>query len=335
MAEIEISLTDENDEPQIGSPRAATDAGDTNKLTRREQVQRMREQKANEEKANLTFKPTVPQRRGRDSDVATSNVNRFDRLYGEAKARKERVKPTDNAPTFKPTITALGQAKKRSSTPEGLSKILYSTSGSGRKKEASPAPSPSFKPEISKRGKSLDRNREVSPSTRLYAQAEITKQKLAKKAEEKAKDETKDCTFTPQTNAKTATPSKEDVADVTARMQRYMLLKEKKLEELRLAKAAEENQVATFKPATYTSNRRSLSRERSGEQGDVFNRLHNHTRRLSDSNDAECTFRPTLVAAQPVSVSVAFKRCFLLTCCLYFSQLKIWRSMPMLMSAYT
>ena len=306
MAKIDLSQLEDST-----CPESTVDTGRTTesgsepgvKLTRREQVQRMREQRQREEQENLTFKPSVPSSRGRDP-----TVNRFDKLYGEAKSRKEKVIVPTDAPTFKPTITPLGQTKKRSQTPEGVSKILHSTR-SARKETKVEDSVHTFRPQISKRGKSLDRNRDISPSTRLYAQAEITKQKLAKKVEEKAKADTKDCTFTPQTNASktvSATPPNKEDADVTHRMQKYMLLKEKKLEQLRQAKALEESQVATFKPTTYTSNRRSLSRERSAEQGDVFHRLHStaSTRRMSGEGggDSECTFRPTLVAAQPPSV---------------------------------
>lgn len=310
MADIDTSNIDSS--PTLDrSLTTDTAASPSSKLTRREQVALMREQKLMEEQSNYTFRPTVPSRRGRDPTVEASNVNRFDRLYSEAKARKEKVKAPEDRPTFTPTITALGHSKKRSSTPEGVSKVLHSTSGSGNRRTGStPEPAPTFKPTISRRGKSLDRNRDVSPSTRLFSQAEITKQKLAKKAEEKLKNETKDCTFSPQTNkgGRSQTPTKEDSVDVTTRMQRYMLLKEKKLEQLRQAQQAEADQVATFKPATYTSNRRSLSRERNGENGDVFHRLHSHSqRKLSTENqgkvDEECTFRPTLVATRAVSVS--------------------------------
>ena len=291
-----------------GTTESESDAGI--KLTRREQVQRMREQRLREENEQLTFKPAVTQRRGRDTTVEGGKVNRFDRLYGEAKSRKEKVIAPEEVPSFKPTITSLGQTKKRSQTPEGVSKILHSAR-STRKDTKSGDTEHTFTPQISKRGKSLDRGRDVSPSSRLYAQAEITQLKLAKKAEEKAKADTKDCTFAPQTNAnkKTSASSlnRED-ADVTRRMQKYILLKEKKLEQLRLMREAEASQVATFKPATYTSNRRSLSRERNAEQGDVFHRLHSiaSTRRVSveGERDIECTFKPTLVSAPHTSVRV-------------------------------
>jgi hypothetical protein len=284
-------------------------------MTRRDQVMKMRETRIREEETNLTFKPTI-QSRGRDTNTVSTNSSRFDKLYEEAKLRKEKAKQEEK-PSFKPKITALGQAKQRSQTPEGTTEILYNSSGAGRKKmeesKSGKADNFNFQPRISKRGKSLDRNRDVSPSTRLYTQAQISQMKLTKKQELKLQDEIKDCTFAPQTNARVKDAPQnptESSSDVTARMVKYQLLREKRIEELKRTKEAEDALVATFKPVSYTSNHktpRSASRERGG---DVFTRLHETPRKVSETAELEWekehTFRPTLVSLRAPSVRNKF-----------------------------
>lgn len=146
---------------------------------------------------------------------------------------------------------------------------------------------------------------------RLYTQAQVTQMKITKLQEAKSQQETKGCTFTRQTNntrAKGPSPlptGGESAADVTARMEKYQLMREKKIEELRLAKEALEAQEATFKPASYTSTRKS-QRSSSRERGDVFTRLHETTKKASSSAEQdwekEHTFRPTLVTTRAPSV---------------------------------
>jgi len=300
-----MSMTSSPSEP-IDSARDSltSDLTPQKVLTRREQVMRQRELRLQQEQENLTFKPnTASTQRGRERTVTSSNVNRFDRLYTEAKARQEKGKnKKDETPSFKPTITALGQSKQRSKTPEGTASILYNTTGAGRRRSEVKDDKCTFNPTISKRGKSLERSRDVSPSTRLYSQAQLAQMKLAKKKEERSNDDIKECTFTPQTNksrsASASRAGKELVSDVMSRMEKYNLQREKKLEQLRLQKEAEDAQVTTFKPTSYTKQKsRSSSRER-GEL-DVFSRLHSGVKKPSEAAEQEWekehTFHPTLV----------------------------------------
>jgi hypothetical protein len=289
-------------------------------MTRRDQVMKMRETRIREEETNLTFKPSI-QSRGRDTNTVPTNSSRFDKLYEEAKLRKEKAK-REEKPSFKPKITALGQSKQRSQTPEGTTESLYHSSGAGRKKmddsKSGKMDDFNFQPKISKRGKSLDRNRDVSPSTRLYTQAQISQMKLTKKQEVRLQDEVKDCTFTPQTNARgkdTSQNPPESSSDVTARMEKYQLMREKRIEELKRAKEAEDALIATFKPTSYTSShkaQRSASRERGG---DVFTRLHETPRKVSETAELEWekehTFRPTLVSLRAPSVRNKYLLIFL------------------------
>lgn len=305
-----IATTTTDSSKENGVPPKQTNLASPSRMTRRDQVMKMRETRIREEETNLTFKPMI-QSRGRDTSTVSTNSSRFDKLYEEAKLRKEKAK-REEKPSFKPKITALGQAKQRSQTPEGTTEILYHSSGAGRKKVEESKPGKTdfnFQPRISKRGKSLDRNRDVSPSTRLYTQAQITQMKLTKKQELKLQEEIKGCTFAPQTNARVKDSSQnptESSSDVTARMEKYQLMREKRIEELKRAKEAEDASIATFKPVSYTSNhktQRSVSRER---EGDVFTRLHSTPRKVSETAELEWekehTFRPTLVSLRAPSV---------------------------------
>jgi Tfp pilus assembly protein FimT len=297
---------------QNGVSSQTTNLDHSKNLTRRDQVMKMRETRIREEETNLTFKPSI-QTRGRDTNTVATNSSRFDKLYEEAKVRKEKAK-REEKPSFKPKITALGQSKQRSQTPEGTVESLYHSSGAGKKKveesKVEKSDGFNFQPRISKRGKSLDRNRDVSPSTRLYTQAQISQMKRSKKQEAKLQEEIKDCTFTPQTNSARgkapAQSSSETSADVTARMEKYQLLREKRIEDLKRAREAEDALVATFKPASYTSNHK-VQRSPSRERGDVFTRLHETPRKVSETAEQEWekehTFQPTLVSLRAPSVS--------------------------------
>lgn len=303
--------SDSSKENGNNSPTKASNTSPPKGMTRRDQVMKMRESRIREEETNLTFKPTI-QTRGRDTTTVTTNSNRFDKLYEEAKLRKEKTKKEEKL-SFKPKITALGQSKQRSQTPEGTIEELYKSSGAGRKKIEVKEEVLNFQPRISKRGKSLDRNRDVSPSTRLYTQAQITQMKLTKKQEAKFQEEVKDCTFTPQTNSSrhksTTSNPVEAIGDVTARMEKYQLLREKRIEELKRAKDAEDAQIATFKPVSYTVTHKS-QRSSSRERGDVFTRLHETPKKVSESAEEdwekEHTFRPTLVTQRAPSVKYLY-----------------------------
>lgn len=309
---IESVTTNGSDSSKENGATQSTNSPSPSKgMTRRDQVMKMRESRIREEEINLTFKPSI-QTRGRDTNTVTTNSSRFDKLYEEAKLRKEKAKH-DDKPSFKPKITALGQSKQRSQTPEGTAESLYNSSGAGRRKveesKTDKSENFNFQPKISKRGKSLDRNRDVSPSTRLYTQAQISQMKLTKKQEAKLKEEIKDCTFTPQTNTRTKAPSQtfDSSIDVTARMEKYQQLREKRIEELKKAKDAEDALITTFKPTSYTSShkpQRSSSKERGS---DVFTRLHETPRKVSEVAEQEWekehTFRPTLVSHRAPSVS--------------------------------
>jgi hypothetical protein len=301
-----------HDSKQNEVPQQTTNSDQSKSLTRRDQVMKMRETRIREEETNLTFKPTI-QTRGRDTNTVPTNSSRFDKLYEEAKVRKEKAK-REEKPSFKPKITALGQSKQRSQTPEGTAESLYNSSGAGKKKveesKVDKSDGFNFQPRISKRGKSLDRNRDVSPSTRLYTQAQISQMKRSKKQEAKLQEEIKDCTFTPQTNnarSRVSAQPSETSADVTARMEKYQLLREKRIEDLKRAKEAEDALIATFKPTSYTSHHK-VQRSPSRERGDVFTRLHETPRKVSETAEQEWekehTFQPTLVSLRAPSVRI-------------------------------
>ena len=152
----------------------------TPKLTPREQVLLKLEEKRRQEEEQLTFKPKLQSKRGRDS--TTNAGSRFEKLYDEARKRQEDktdVKKDVNA--FKPKITARGRSKERAPTPEKRDEERYKAAGAGRKREEQPTTNntktqENFRPKISKRAKSLER-KDSSPGTRLYTQAQIKLQK--------------------------------------------------------------------------------------------------------------------------------------------------------------
>lgn len=232
----------------------------------------MREERLREKEGSLTFKPVITKQASIGAENA-SNESRFEKLYSEAKKRKEAAK--DLSCTFKPTITPRAQNRQRSATPEGSSQRLYDAPGAGRPRRSSSADKKnsrrSFSPQITKRGKSIERTGSLSsPTTRLYSQAQSQKENHQALAYKLNKESSKECTFTPKTNASVeGTASlKSPSIPVAERMEKYLALREKRLKELKEKQLAQEAQSATFKPVSYTS-KRSKSAER---------------RRVSDAN---------------------------------------------------
>lgn len=277
----------------------------TPKLTPREQVLLKLEAKRRQEEENLTFKPKLESKRGRDT---TTNGSRFEKLYEEARKRQEEktdVKKDANA--FKPKITSRGRSKERAPTPEKRDEDRYKAPGAGRRRGESPSISPkpqeNFRPKISRRARSLER-KDSSPGTRLYTQAQIKQQKQQQIKEQIEKLAAEHCTFSPQlatrpkTSATTDTKKpRESMAEINERMARFMALREKKLEDARKEREARELDGYTFKPTLRTKDRKSTSNT---PPESVFSRLtkvveKNHDDVLAEIN-RENTFKPTLTS---------------------------------------
>lgn len=304
------------------------------KMSRREEVSRNREERQREKEGNLTFRPTLKKSA---SAIALAEENeaslesRFDRLYSEAKKRKDTELERNNVNTysFKPTITAKG--KKRSSTPEGTSKRLYEAPGAGKPRRSSSVDKSkerSFSPQITSRARSMERSAGgvTSPATRLYSEAQTRRESREALASKIIKETSKECTFSPKTNSE----SKTNGVPVEKRMEKYLELREKRIQALKEKQLAQESQNATFKPNSFTKGRTpSAERVRKGDvpartrpavpRADkekdapptVFDRLTNATPQQSkkkvvvhvDKEEKELTFKPNLVTKRAASVS--------------------------------
>lgn len=307
------------------SNESASDKENVVRLTRREEILMIKEEKLRKEQNNLTFKPAIV-RRGRDETV-TKNVNSFDRLYNQAKEKKKTVKPEFS---FKPEITDLAKSKQRSSTPDDKTSRLYNSNGAGRPRSAVPNDKQekekcTFKPEISKRAQSLERRRDASPATRLREMGEISKKKIEKLKEVITSKESENCTFTPRTNSARRNSTEPEKLAVSERMQRYVEQRNKKLETKKQQIIEAEAESTTFQPISYTKYRPTRS-DRDAAKVDVFSRLSTVPTATSPvteiASDKEYTFHPTLVAKSAATVTIfdIYTRIYIYVCicvCIY------------------
>ena len=309
------------------SSESLSSLSEERKISRREEVTRIREERLREREGHLTFQPTIKKSSSTISLEESQNGSRFDKLYDEAKKRKETERKDVNNYSFKPTITAKG--KKRSSTPEGTSKRLYDAPGAGKPRRSNSVDKSkerSFSPQITSRGRSIERGSGSlsSPATRLYSQAQTRKENREALASKITKEANKECTFTPKTNSDTKAPS----APLEERMEKYFIAREKRMQDLKDKQKAEESQSATFKPTSFTKGR-SPSAERRGAQparsqrpvttrpvkddnapATVFDRLSSGASSSKkkpvvhvDKEEKELTFKPNLVSKRSASVS--------------------------------
>jgi hypothetical protein len=263
----------------------ATNVDSPPKLTRREEIAMKREAKKKLEEENLSFAPNLVSRKSLgvkakpttgetpDSQGNGEPQSAFSRLYSEARKKQEDAKKEgdttkDKTLTFTPTITPRAASRERSKSPADLVRRQYLASGAGREIKEPEAPKDSFKPQISKRAKSLERNKEMSPNDRLYSQALIDKEKKERLREAVKREEDKNLTFAPMVgpkppNAAAPTATK----PLSERMQKYIEERNRKLEEARKEKEAKEIAEITLKPAIIKKDTKTT------ETKNVFDRL--------------------------------------------------------------
>mmetsp|Transcript_26850 Transcript_26850/g.45292 ORF Transcript_26850/g.45292 Transcript_26850/m.45292 type:complete len:602 (+) Transcript_26850:80-1885(+) len=297
-------------------------------MSRREEVRRMRENRLREKEVNLTFKPTIKKSASNLSlasdSPSVSNESCFEKLYGEAKKRKDTERKGVNY-SFQPTTNSKG--KRRSSTPEGTSKRLYEAPGAGKPRRSSSVDKSkdrSFSPQITSRGRSVERQGSLSsPATRLYSQAQTQRQSREALATKISQETSKECTFSPKTNSDAKSPPSSGVT-MAQRMEKYVAIREKRMADLKEKQLQQEAEKATFKPTSFTRGRsRSAERRRSpvsptaektspdktpsaSAGATVFDRLANATPNkkpvvFEDKEIKELTFKPSLVSKRAPS----------------------------------
>ena len=338
----------------LSSPSSESLSSEEKKISRREEVSRKREKLQREREGNLTFQPTIKKSSSAISLDQANEVNepRFNKLYGDAKKRKETERKDVNNYSFKPTITTKG--KKRSSTPEGTSKRLFDAPGAGKPRRSSSVDKSkerSFSPQITSRGRSIERSGSLSsPSTRLYSQAHTQKESRQALASKISKETSKELTFAPKTNNESNTTTQTPSVPMEERMEKYVIAREKRMADLKQKQQAQESQSATFKPTSFTKGR-SPSAERIRPATErvsppkpasrpvkddnapltVFDRLSTGASQKSkkkpvvhvDKEEKELTFKPNLVSKRAASVSVHTCH-YILQCMIFLNILRVF-----------
>ena len=279
---------------------------ETPKLSRREEVALQRAAKKKAEEDNLSFKPQIAHRKPKKSktpdDVDSSPKPAeaaHDRLYSDAMKKKEKAAtPPRSEFSFQPTVphrqNSINASKARAKSPIQSSNRLYQTAARQPRTEE---PAGTFKPNISKRAKSLERNPSVSTADRLYAQAVIAKEKQQKMRDQVQKQEDSTNTFTPRTNekGKARAGDRGKAAPISERMQSYIEARNKKLEEARLEKEAREAAEFTGRPSI--GGRKGSASTSTSKGTNVFDRLSKAAPPPAPEPVKE-TFQPTIFTAK-------------------------------------
>lgn len=264
------------------------------KVSRKEEVAQMRAAKKKAEEDNLSFKPSIVHKKldkeQGDSESPTKPEAAFSRLYSDAKKKQEDAKNASPKPefTFKPTLThrpSSNTVRERAKSPIQTSSRLHKTPA---RQDKLPEPAGTFKPQISKRAKSLERNPGVSAADRLYAQASIAKEKQDRMREAALKQEEQTNTFAPKLQNK-----KDDgqgkTAPISERMQRYIEERNKKIEEAKREKEAREAAEITGRPSIM---KRKDSKTTESNKN-VFDRLTKPEVHIEQPQE-QPSFQPTL-----------------------------------------
>jgi len=271
-------------------------------LTPKQQVAAARAEKKKAAQDALTFKPAMVSNSAKylPEDVSAGGVSRFDRLYGDAKARQDKADVASVRQSrdlsFKPKITARAQSRERSDSAR------YSESGAGRASaktgELAKKATPSFQPEITRRASSIDRSQaQQATGERLYSVAQTLAQRQAKRKEELEKKTAKEHTFTPALNhvrSSSAMRTSVTPTEVSARQKKYEVDRAKKREELLKLKEERETKELKFKPQVNDSSLAPAPADASAVS--VFERLQKAVpKELPEPVDSELTFHPKIV----------------------------------------
>lgn len=163
-----------------------------------------------------------------------------------------------------------------------------------------------FRPSITKRAKSIEKQRQpdaLNVAERLYDQGKKVKEKMEQKKTELEQLRMQECTFAPSvvTKSKPLTTNLE----VTERLRRFEEIKKKKLEEALRKKEEEEAEELTFKPKI-SPRAQSPSPHMTFSQEPLEERLMTPSKRRNsraqEEATKELTFKPKLIAKRSPSV---------------------------------
>eukprot|EP01038_Epipyxis_sp_PR26KG_P005259 gene5259-7308_t len=296
-------------------------------MSKRMAIMLKKELQKKQEEDNYTYKPKIIEtKRVQQDGVSSDGSSRFDRLYSDALKRHLDVKVKADSyerPSFHPTISdsSRGRSRSREKGSKSGDKSVDSTSRSSSvdiatklynqhignvSAEVKAEYTPSFKPKISKRAKSLDRAPELNGSVteRLFNQTKTHKEKELKAAAEAKLREKEICTFKPKIKRSSSTGKMgvkdNDQMEVTERLLKFGELSKKKIEEAKKIKASNENKHLSFKPKIKTTSRSSTPNGTS-----VYERLSHPVEKnlslITAEVEAEMTFQPRLVSKRTAS----------------------------------
>jgi hypothetical protein len=282
------------------SPDGSTASG---KLSLRMEIEMKRERIKLEEESNYTFKPVFyTGNRRKDEGI---RENRFDKLYSDALKRQitsqikeeEAIKQIPFSPKFVSKSRSSSRSSSRSRSPGPSSR---SSTPSKQKPEP---PSFPFKPEISKRAKSIERpNTAPEIADRLYSHSHHAREKLERKRSEKDLKEMEDCTFAPKILDQKRSQSATRGLKVVERLSSYGEASKSRIAEKQKEKEEKEAAELTFKPQITAGKRPSTP-----SNLPVHERLSMSTDKPLSSHVVEAlsefTFKPRLVA-RSVSVRI-------------------------------
>lgn len=308
-SDISYTAEDANEESQLSV-----------KLNPRLEISLRKERERQIEASQFTFKPNVtPYKKSHVQNDTTAKENRFDKLYGDALKRhltvqsKDEEDKKDKDLTFTPKISSLGAKVSRSSSRDrlGLTSRSNNNSRASSRERDSDRRSRSkaveeyqnectFTPTISKRAKSIERQRSTEIAERLYHHDKVLKDKMEQKKHEKDNQEMAACTFQPSVTSKARLGSS---VDVTERLNRFNEMKKKKLEEAIRRKEEEESEQLTFKPKLTKRAQSPLGQSTDSLRTDRMSPSPAKKSSVVDEAFRELTFQPKLFTKRSPSVS--------------------------------
>lgn len=267
----------------------------------REEVALKHKLKLDMEASQFTFQPTLSARRGRTIDSKAAGT-RFNRLYDDAMKRKNegsKSKVEADEYTFTPTLSTRSRVASRERNNPDFFDSMHKATGSGRSsKSEMPVDANLYKPTISKRASSLDRQSTLTAQNLRRMESDQRRQDaISKQRDEDNRRIAETCTFMPKIYSSRQGPRSKSVdsdrSNVSDRIQEYGERRKAWLEKEKLSKANEEIADATFKPVV-NLNKKISSQLHSGV--DVYTRLSIPSEKSVDTKvtevDTDLTFQP-------------------------------------------
>lgn len=288
MSEVEESIVPETSVSQDKNIEvtnmSSSESNEANrlKISRKEEVLRMLENKKKAEEDNFTFKPKlVDSKRFSKKDIGATK--RYEKLYEDAKKKIDLEKAS------KPELKSPASRSVSKDTSDLVDRLYNSKVG----KITSPLEEPSFKPSITKRAISIERSRDFAE--KLHEDGAKLREKLVKQKEDFEQQYLASCTFHPKINenSKEISSQKSASEPFYERLRKYELEKLRKIEQARLAKEEQEKSMNTFHPVVQSAKKSTE---------DVYDRLSKSVTKEPPEKCPEETFTPNLISKQPRSV---------------------------------